>query len=483
MLTSEYYKVAAPGKACHKGNTTDCLEARDIDRTREKIATAQRAATRMDILILIDATDSMEQYLPSTVSAIQHFVKEAGDTGEDRSTLGSASAFMAATVPRFRACSTVDFNSVVQFFRATPSTVGPTGPLGVLVTKPQALLFKDDIHRDKLEAPFAAVIRATKEAKWRRAEEVPLRFIIHLADDGNRDKGKTSGETVLARFPGEKTSHSSLREVYGETDVVEALRKHGVIYVPVAVLGGGQHKGTVPVGNRIFQEQMNRILALMGDRSPITKIEVTYSDESIETLQERVAKTVGVILGVSVLTMQKISARLEYEAECGTGVKTKGCRELEEMISIPAIIKLADEVAAKAAGLTAEERLNIYSRDQSIVTLYAPAKSREGRDTFTHWVVLEQQEFKLLRNVLKSLCQEMGKQDGANPVVKALREITGLYADEEFSELIPAEFLNKKLGIPNLERTDFSGRTRDEIEDAFEDWRRGGGAADLGELG
>jgi len=37
----------------------------------------KKAALRLDILILIDATESMEPYFLSTVAAIRHFVEKA----------------------------------------------------------------------------------------------------------------------------------------------------------------------------------------------------------------------------------------------------------------------------------------------------------------------------------------------------------------------------------------------------------------------
>ena len=48
-----------------------------------------------------------------------------------------------------------------------------------------------------------------------------------------------------------------------------------------------------------------------------------------------------------------------------------------------------------------------------------------------------------------------------------------MYSNEDFSDLTVREILGKRLGIPNLERTDFSGRTRDEIDDAYRAWQNG----------
>jgi hypothetical protein len=58
--------------------------------------------------------------------------------------------------------------------------------------------------------------------------------------------------------------------------------------------------------------------------------------------------------------------------------------------------------------------------------------------------------------------------------MKALREFSEMYASEDFTDLTVREILGKRLGIPNLERTDFSGRTRDEIDDAYRAWQSKG---------
>ena len=57
--------------------------------------------------------------------------------------------------------------------------------------------------------------------------------------------------------------------------------------------------------------------------------------------------------------------------------------------------------------------------------------------------------------------------------MRALREFSEMYSSEDFTDLTVREILGKRLGIPNLERTDFSGRTRNEIDDAYRAWQSG----------
>jgi hypothetical protein len=129
-----------------------------------------------------------------------------------------------------------------------------------------------------------------------------------------------------------------------------------------------------------------------------------------------------------------------------------------------AVLRLVDRTAAMVSGLSANEVENIYSRNQSIVTLWAPAKGSNGAETFRHYVALDLPEFKTLRNVVTNLCREMGKSDGQNAVSRALRDAIELVSDDDLSRLSAGEIVSKRLGIPNLERTDLFSRGRTEID-------------------
>jgi len=67
----------------------------------------------------------------------------------------------------------------------------------------------------------------------------------------------------------------------------------------------------------------------------------------------------------------------------------------------------------------------------------------------------------------------MSKQDSKSPVLSALQSFSQMYSSEDFRDLTVREILGKRMGIPNLERTDFSGRTSDEIDDAYRAWQNG----------
>lgn len=468
----QYYKIATPGVACRKDNPADCLSARQIDVERQKVTKAEKAAMKMDTLIVIDATESMDPYLGSTVHTIERFMKMA--EGEDiRKTfdLRFGISLYGDYQSEQASYDQVNFREIVPFFKPTPGPLGTSDAMQALLKNPKSLLFQD-VHRDQLEAPFAAVIRAVKTARWRPLVEVPLRFLVHVGDSGSRDPGRTSAETQKLRYPNAPENRyppkSTIREQYGEEDVAKVLRDAKVIYVPVVIQNGSSLAPRPTLWNRIFSDQTTRILSLLGEDAPIKSTVITHS-ESPDEIDKAVLATVGEV-------MKNVAGGLAYQ-RCELNSQSEVCLKLkseETKIKSPEIVKLVDRVASSAAGLTSEEVRNIYSRDQSIVTMYSPARSAEGKEMFTHWVALDQKEFKLLRDLLRTLCANMSQQDARNPVMKGLREFSEMYSSEDFSDLTVAEILGKRLGIPNLERTDFSGRTRDEIDDAYRAWQTGG---------
>jgi hypothetical protein len=468
-----YYKIATPGNACRKDNPADCMSARQIDLQREKVASAEKAAFRMDILILIDATESMDPYFASTVRTIERLIKFTEDDAIRKAfDLRFGISLYGDYQTGEASADKVDYREIVPFFKPLPGSLGTSESMLTLMKNPKSLVYKD-VHKDKLEAPYAGVIRATKSVKWRPLTEVPLRFIVHIGDAGNRDPGQTAGETQRARYPSapENTGsppQSTIREQYGEKDVASVLRDASVIYIPLVIENGSVQNPAPTMWNQIFRDQADKIISLLGVNAPIKKTLTAHSVQLTGEIEKLVTETILTIL-------ETVGRGIEYQ-RCGSNSKSDKCNNLkknEAEIKKPEIVQLVNRVASVAAGLTSDEINNIYSRDQSIVTMYSPAQSVEGKEMFTHWVALEQNEFKLLRELLKMLCGNMSTQDSKNPVMRALREFSEMYSNEDFTDLSVREILGKRLGIPNLERTDFSGRTRDEIDDAYRAWQNG----------
>jgi hypothetical protein len=463
-----YYKIATPGRACRKDNPADCLSARQIDAKRQQVTTVTKAAAKADILILIDATESMDPFLPSTVRTINKFVTMAEN--EDvrklvdlRFAISSYGDYQGeeASVDK------VDYQEIVPFFKPVPGMLGSASMLQTLMNHPKSLIFRD-VHKDRLEAPFAAAIRALKTAKWRPQAEVPLRFIIHVGDAGSRVQGETSATSMKIIMPQSleagRLPQSSIREIYREEDVVSALKGKGVIYVPLAIKQGSTLAPTPTLWNLAFEKQMNRILELLGMEAAVKRSEEAYASDPPEILDKTIADAV-----------LKIWTAVQVLLRCQQDSLKSFCSEPKsaETIKSPEVVALVNRMGSIAAGLNNQEIENIYSRDQSIVTMYSPARSVDGQEMFSHWVALERKEFMMIRDLLKTLCASMSQRDARGPVNEALLKFAEAYSNEDLSGLTVREILGKRLGIPNLERTDLSGRSREEIDDAYRAWESG----------
>lgn len=466
-----YYKIATPGNACRKDNPQDCLSARQIDLKRAQVLDVENAVLRLDILILIDATESMDPYFASTVRTIESLIRQ---TEDDRVRKEYDLRFAIGLYGDYQTSEAsfgkVDYREIVPFFHPKPP-LGTSGAMQVLLNDPKSLVYKD-VHRDKLEAPYAGIIRAVKTAKWRQQKEAPLRFVVHIGDAGNRDPGRTAAETQRSRYPNAPENagaapQSTIREQYGEADVAYVLREAGVIYIPLVIENGSSDQPAPTMWNNIFRDQADKIIEVLGIDAPIKKTQVAHSVQKKGEIEE--------LVGRAVLTVLKsVKDGLNYR-KCGSDSKSDNCIKLQQDSDIkkPEFVHLVNRVASISTGLKPEEIDNIYSRDQSIVTMYAPARSIEGKEMFTHWVALDRNEFKVLRDLAHNLCVNMSKQDSKNPVMAALRVFTEAYSDEDFTDLSVREILGKRLGIPNLELTDFSGRSREEIDDAYRAWQNG----------
>ena len=466
-----YYKIATPGNACRKDNPQDCLSARQMDLRRAQVVNVENAILKLDILILIDATESMDPYFASTVRTIESLIKMTEDDKiREKFDLRFAIGLYGDYQTGEANFNKVDYREIVPFFHPKPP-LGTSGAMQTLLNDPKSLVYKD-AHRDKLEAPYAGVIRAVKTARWRPQKEAPLRFVVHIGDAGNRDPGRTAAETQRSRYPNAAENagappQSTIREQYGESDVVDALREAGVIYIPLLIENGSSDKPAPTMWNNIFRDQADKIIEVLGVDAPMKKTQVAHSILKKQEIEE--------LVGSAVLTvLRHVKDGLDYR-KCGADTKSEACVKLREdpEMAKPEVVHLVNRVASVSTGLKPEEIDNIYSREQSIVTMYSPARSVEGKEMFTHWVALDRGEFRVLRDLVHNLCENMAKQDSKNPVMTALRSFTETYSDEDLSDLSLREILGKRLGIPNLERTDFSGRSREEIDDAYRAWQNG----------
>ena len=183
------YRLVVPGRACPKNNTdkSKCMSAEEVAAARKRLAEITAANRRIDVLFLIDGTTSMDVYFPSTSEAIQTFASQLGGTKDRPSDLSiRVGASVFGDYLGDKTSAGIFYKNLAEFHDPAQ---GKSTKLNALRDYRPAET-SDPLDKDKLEAPFAALIEAAQKTPWRDG----IRAIVHIADHGNRDTGKTSGE-------------------------------------------------------------------------------------------------------------------------------------------------------------------------------------------------------------------------------------------------------------------------------------------------
>lgn len=185
-----HLKVAFIGAVCDDGQI--CSNQSTVISRLERLKNA-------DIIFVIDATKSMKEYFSLVADAVNTVASE-----------------QASTTMRFGAVIYGDFtnpgNQGLDDAMQLRWSVELTDLFGgdEFDVLPDESLFIEDSSKDKPEAAFAALYQAIATADWRK-DEGGLRFVIHVADHGDR---QPADEALIQRM---KDAH--------------------VFYIPIAVRG------------------------------------------------------------------------------------------------------------------------------------------------------------------------------------------------------------------------------------------------------
>lgn len=169
------------------------------EQTCSKVTEGIERLKNADIVFVIDATKSMQEYFALVADAVDTVASERAST-----TMRFGAAVYGDFVdPRKR-----ELDDGMQLRWSVELTELFGGDEFDLL--PDEELFLGDSVGDKPEAAFAALYQAIETADWRR-DDVGLRFIIHLADHGDRT---LADEALIQRMKDEK-----------------------IFYIPIAVRG------------------------------------------------------------------------------------------------------------------------------------------------------------------------------------------------------------------------------------------------------
>jgi hypothetical protein len=437
-----YYRIAVPGKACDRNRPQDCISPSEVDDRRREIVNAEQHLHNIDVLFLIDATDSMNKYFPIAAAAVSKFADSLAERAGQR----PPSVFVGAAIygdykESRSAVETVDHQIVSSLadmqnrenarrFAARLNRLKPHQPgKGIL----------PDRQEDLLEAPFAALIKSaqSKDIGWRT--EAGFKVLIHIADAGNRDKGKSNSETLIAAGAvGMRSSPASekVAETLGVEDVVVALKNANIYYFPIPVAGAFMREA-----NHLFVEQATSLIRQLAKAD--IPVEPTYDrSNGVETDATPVATILGRIESAYKIA---ISARAEVTQDRTCGAPPSGsCTG--QTVNLKAWEAQLRDDAIKRAYPNPNQQKAFYDRVQNVVRVYV-RPFQQQYEMLSYWIAMDEETLVDLTAMFRKACTTFEKRGSAKSLFETIRNMANVDAGEWTA---PGELIRKQYYIPNF---------------------------------
>lgn len=373
----------------------NCASGTDLEEERRKLVERLNSLARVDVLFLLDGSRSMDTYFDLISDMIpqvsEELAKETSGTGQVTRSIRVAVAAYGDYTGGRSSLETLDYRMIYRFADIKDPTA---------VRRLQEALAKErtrnptDKEGDLREASFAAVSRAAQTEGWRA--DAAFQVVVHLADHGNRDFGKTSEE-----YEGGKVKSSLIESISAKT-VIDTLCKAGIYYAPVAVQGSTYNE----TANEAFVRQAGAFKVSAGQSCALYFFppKVTYSGKKTEAIDVRKDKIRNGIKGVFATTTE-LAQDLLRSISCIEGGGSVECLPVAQVANP----EDDDWSVAIREGVTKEfgfdevQLRNLYGRAQPSLALYYFIQN-QGRELFDYYIAMSLDDLRVIKDTYQELC-------------------------------------------------------------------------------
>jgi len=347
------------------------------------MAQAQRAKRvnalrKVNVMLVMDTTESMTRYLRPIQDGISAFIAEYGRDEADKSRQIPEMRIGVMAYSDFESSSRTSLDSKISsqtLLRPTPIGIGYNSKRRV-----EAISAHEGL-RDKaggyVEAALEMVARASSEFNGRGWFPDGPRIIIHIADHGSRES--VSVQTILKR-----------------------LKANNTIYYPIAVQTDDEGNGRRTAARGLFESQALRMLSPIIDNprgSDLARIDFRDGTAVTSAQIEQALQLVLAEVQEAILA-QRIKI-------VGKELSTAAMRVLDKASSR---IKL-DETLSEQYGLNDDTEEYIVQAAAG----YAPLRQRTPSGTreldWTYTVNFNENQLDSLRSSFEDLCAVVGKPE------------------------------------------------------------------------
>lgn len=407
------YTMVAPLEVCDENRSTCRSSEQDIKSLGELGALLQEASN-VDILIVLDASASMEVYFKPALLAAKDFAKDL--VGRDLNARFGALVYEDYLTEN----GTVDNLSYAAI--APFGAVGDWQSLDILSRAPAVQNKVKDLHEDLPEAPYAALIRGMSPQVMEWSPNAGVRLIVWIADIGNRDPG-----THKTKHPkGKVTERITAQDVEAAARRMSEADGVQTVFAAIHVPGRG--------GANARADFKRDYLAFAGDENFPAIIVDGATGSARQKAQTAVRDAFDKMLKSTIEVKENIEAQ-------GLGRKPKNIPTLK-------VTKRIIEGLLKKRGGSAAP---LQDGDILAVEEYFVRQDIADPD-FEYWLGLDARTIRGLDSTLQDLCSSLGATDIFEDVDTAWVEVMDIVTrDRPPRDMSVSEFLEQKLSVPKAQ--------------------------------
>jgi hypothetical protein len=418
QATPYVYEVVFSGQACLAAGG-GCIPEPQIKDALVKIGPKIEQISNIDVLFVVDTTESMGPYLRSVFAAIKKHV-------DDLATTGAAS--LRHSVVLYGDYDEKNGSDGLDYFALPFSAVNDRAGIERLLTYKSY----EDIHKDLPEAPFAALERAISNANWR--PNAAQRLVIWIADHGNRAPGTyhTNGGYTLVET---KTAQNVIDAIRGVDQRIKAAsggQGTHTHFVALQVKGGS--KGAHQRDFAQFVTDARNISEALQEHTfvSIPAPANLSGEEEVAKLRDAIAAQIDRNVKTAAETRRMVTGALEGDASALQANLPESllAREYLEQLGFPI------------------ERLVDIGKRIQVVQRGFVFQSGAGGD-FRYWLGLRRPEFENFRASVYDLCESLPYSDREQAIEDSIVRLVKLltFGDPQPGQNM-REYLARVLSVP-----------------------------------
>jgi hypothetical protein len=414
--TPYVYEVVFSGQAC-LASGGGCIPEPQIKDALVKIGPKVEQISKIDVLFVVDTTESMSPYLRSVVAAIKKQVDDLATTGD---------ASLRHSVVLYGDYDEKNGADGLDYF------VLPFSPANDRAGIERLLSVKsyEDIHKDLPEAPFAALERSISQANWR--PDAAQRLIIWIADHGNRPPGTyhTNGGYTLVEDKTASNVIDAIRKV--DERMMAASNGTRTHFVALQVKGGSRPSGQKEFAQ--FVTDARNISEALQEHAfvSIPAPATVSSDAEVAKLRDAIAAQIDRNVRTAAETRRIVTGALE-------GDTTALQANLPESLLARAYLE--------QLGFPIERLVEIGKRIQVVQRGFVFQSGADG--DFRYWLGLRRPEFENFRASVADLCESLPYSDREQAIEDSIVRLVKLltFGDPQPGQNM-REYLARVLSVP-----------------------------------